>query len=209
MWPYSNRGPRLDVEEGASKHKSDLDFSAFKRNDVSIKLWVSEKILTSIDVLCIHHEVSRPDILRWVFFEHAYGREKFAGLCAYAESERVAQEALKRMTPVDPDGGICFSRKAVDTARAVNQRFLGKATLDVKLWLPSKLKNDLQVLADAKKEGLSDYLRYVLVRHLFGELFYEELQQALEAINQSAVEHENPTRNGEGPEHFIEPAMWS
>lgn len=185
MWPFSNRGPRLDVEEALLKHKSDIDFSIFVQNDVYIKLWMPEKIITSIDVLSLRNKVSRPDILRWIFFEHAYGRERFAGLCAYAE---LLKAARRDSVPV-------FSRKQVDTVRSVNQRFLGKATEDVKLWLPNQLKIDLQELADVRDEGLSDYLRSVLVRHLFGEQFYESLQEALSTINQNAVEHENSDRS--------------
>lgn len=185
MWPFSNRGPRLDVEEALLKHQFDIDFSIFVQNDVYIKLWMPEKIITSIDVLSLRNKVSRPDILRWVFFEHAYGRERFACLCAYAELLKAARL----------DSVPVFSRKQVDTVRSVNQRFLGKATEDVKLWLPNQLKIDLQKLADASDEGLSDYLRSVLVRHLFGEHFYESLQEALATINQNAVEHENSDRS--------------
>ena len=100
MWPFSNRGPRLDVEEALLKHTPDFDFMPFERNDASIKLWMPEKIITSIDVLSLKHKVSRPDTLRWIFFEHVYGRELFAGLCAHAESlktiktERLAEEIL-------------------------------------------------------------------------------------------------------------------
>lgn len=184
MWPFSNRGPRLDVEERLLEQKSNFDFSSFERNDVPIKLWLPEKILTSIDVLTIRHNVSRPDILRWIFFEHAYGRERFADLCAYAELLKAASRDT-----------IQFSRKQVDTVRSVNQRFLGKATEDVKLWLPNQLKIDLQKLADVRDEGLSDYLRSVLVRHLFGEHFYESLEEALATINLNAVEHENSHRS--------------
>lgn len=182
MWPFSNRGPRLEVEERLIKQESDFDFSVFEKNDVCIKLWMSEKILTSIDVLTVQHNVSRPDILRWIFFEHVYGRERFSDLCKYAELIKAANQVeIPR-----------FSRKNIDTVRSVNQRFLGKATEDVKLWLPNQLKIDLKVLADAKHEGLSDYLRFVLVRHLYGERFYVDFQEALATINQNAVEHEQP-----------------
>lgn len=181
MWPFSNRGSRLDVEESLLNRKSVVDFSVFAQNDVFIKLWMSDRILTSIDILTVQHNVSRPDILRWIFFEHVYGRERFCDLCNYAQSIKAADEGAIPQ----------FSRKA-DTTRSINQRFLGKATEDVKLWLPNQLKTDLKALADAKHEGLSDYLRFVLVRHLYGERFYAEFQEALANINQNAVEHEQP-----------------
>ena len=182
MWPFSNRSPRFDVEEVMQKQQLDFDFAPFKKNGVSIKLWLPEKIVISIDVLSIAHDVSRPDVLRWIFFEHVYGRELFLGLCAYAKIMHVAV----------PEGGIRFSRKEMpDTLRAVNQQFLGKATEDIKLWMPGLLKEALNDLAVINNQTLSDYLRSVLTRHLFGESFYLGWQQALIEINQQAVQHEN------------------
>ena len=212
MWPFSNRGPRLDVEDAMLKHKPDFDFAPFERNDVSIKLWMPEKIITSIDVLSLQHEVSRPDILRWVFFEHAYGRELFAGLCLYEELLLQPEDHMPRFArKVASESAVLYSesRKQVDTERAINQRFLGKATEDVKLWLPRPLKDVLQELADNKDEPLSDYLRSALVRHLFGEQFYDKLQEALASINQRALEHERPVYAKGEQENLIQPPMWS
>lgn len=211
MWPFSNRGPRLDVEEALLKHTPDFDFTPFERNDASIKLWMPEKIVTSIDVLSLKHKVSRPDTLRWIFFEHVYGRELFAGLCAHAESLKVIESIQLRYSLKQDDDDIPkFLRKeSEETPRAVNQRFLGKATEDVKLWLPKPLKESLQQLADRKDDALSDYLRAVLTRHLFGEQFYAEWQQALSDINRQSVQHENPTYVKGQQENLIQPSMWS
>ena len=181
MWPFSNRGPRLDVEEALLKHKPEFNFAPFMVNDVYIKLWMPEKIVTAIDILSVKHDVSRPDILRWIFFEHGYGRELFAGLCAHAETLKATGK----------DSGVLFSHVQTQTERSVNQRFLGKANEPVKLWLPGPLQSTLQVLADSKDEALSDYLRSMLVRHLYGEHFYSDWQGELANINQCAVEHES------------------
>jgi hypothetical protein len=213
MWPFSNRGTRLDVEEALLKHKPDFDFTPFKYNDASIKLWMPEKIITSIDVLSIKHKVSRPDTLRWVFFEHAYGRELFAGLCVYSESLKVVKTGRRTEESLKSnqyDGMPLFCLKdSEETPRSVNQRFLGKATEDVKLWIPGPLKGSLQKLADHKNDALSDYLRAVLVRHLFGEQFYAEWQQALADINIQAIQHENPIYVKGEQENLIQPPMWS
>lgn len=182
MWPFASRRPRIEREELPKQPESDFNFAPFKINDVYIKLWLPEKITTALDRLSVEHEVSRPDVLRWIFFEHVYGRDLFVGL----------QESLKLPQ-------ILFSRKRMGrdevdevqpTARSVDMEYLGKSTEDIKLWLPTPLKDGLQELAKKNKQGLSDYLRAVLARHLFGERFYAEWQQALAAINQQAARHE-------------------
>ena len=206
MWPFSNRGPRLDVEEEFSNHKYDFDFTPYKSNDASIKLWVPDKILTSIDGLSLNHKVSRPDTLRWILFEHTYGRDLFIGLCSYAESLKIIEDTRNQA-----DVGILrFNRKdSEETARSINQRFLGKATEDVKLWLPKPLKVALKELADHKGNALSDYIRSILVRHLFGEQFYAKWQQALADINKQAIQYENQVYQEGEEENFITPPVWS
>ena len=195
MWPFSERGPRIDIEEALQKHQANFDFAPFAKNDASIKLWLPEKLTKSVDVLSVEHVVSRPDVLRWIFFEHAYGREMFAGLQKYQRQlleAQMAAEAARREEAEKKVGEteVSYRRAEIETERDVNQRFLGKSTEDVKLWLPTPLKLALQELSVGNKQKLSDYLRAVLVRHIYGERFYSEWQQALAVINKRAVKHE-------------------
>ena len=48
-------------------------------------------------------------------------------------------------------------------------------------------KNDLIALAEQKNIALSNYLRSMLVIHLFGQKFYQLWREALETINQEAL----------------------
>jgi hypothetical protein len=57
-----------------------------------IKVWLPERLLAAIDVLCDAHDASRPDVLRWLLFEHAYGRNEFAHLRRRAETVPQAGE---------------------------------------------------------------------------------------------------------------------
>ena len=107
---------------------------------MSIKLWLSEKLVAAIDVLCEQHDASRPDVLRWILFEHVFGRVELAHL-------------KRRMS--------------------------------------ARLKLELQDLADAARQPLSDYLRAVLARHLLGERFFREWQAALAKANAEAARHES------------------
>lgn len=60
MWPYATRGSRFmgDVSEISP---SALEAEDFSTNAVSIKLWLPEKLVAAIDVLCDQHDPSRPD----------------------------------------------------------------------------------------------------------------------------------------------------
>jgi predicted DNA-binding protein len=183
MWPFSKRRPRGERDELPKQPEPAFDYTGFGINDVSIKLWLPEKMTAALDRLSVEHEVSRPDILRWMFFEHVYGRDVFAGLL-----EHTRLEVPKYSRKV----GSEFQR-TVPTARSIDLEYLGKSTEDFKLWLPTRLKAALQELADNYQRPLSDYLRSVLARHLFGEKFYLEWQQALAEINREAKAHEAET----------------
>jgi hypothetical protein len=91
MWPFASRGSRF-LADASALHPSRLDPQDFARNDAVIKLWLPERLLSAIDVLCDAHDASRPDVLRWLLFEHAYGRTEFAHLCRRAETGRQAGE---------------------------------------------------------------------------------------------------------------------
>jgi len=79
MWPYASRGSRF-LGDAADRHPSRLNSEDFAHNDGVIKLWLPERLLAAIDVLCDAHDASRPDVLRWLLFEHACGRTELAHL---------------------------------------------------------------------------------------------------------------------------------
>ena len=91
MWPFATRGSRF-LGDAAARHPSRLDPLDFTRNDAVIKLWLPEKLLAAIDVLCAEYDASRPDVLRWILFEHAHGRTELAHLRRRVSAQPPAQD---------------------------------------------------------------------------------------------------------------------
>ena len=153
MWPFARRRSRVigEIDTRVPSRLAGIDFS---QNDALIKLWLSEALLDAIDLLCDTHDASRPDVLRWVLFEHAYGRIEFAHLLRAA-----GNPAPVIQTPV---------LRTIATHSNSPKVRIGKATEDLKLYLPGSLKDELQRLADAHARPLSDYVRGVLHQTLFG-----------------------------------------
>lgn len=107
-------------------------------------------------------DASRPEVLHWILFEHAYGRTEFARLCIRAQGRAVRCRDLV----VVGQNGACEPTTQPSAAPA-----LGKSLEDIKLHLPAQLCRDLERLAALHREPLSDYLLGVLVRALMGALF--------------------------------------
>lgn len=187
MWPFAKRGSRF-LGDVAARSPSRLVHRVFTTNDATIKLWLPDRLLAPLDVLCGEYEASRPDVLRWILFEHAYGRAEFAHLRRRARA--AAESVIQFCRRPAPRGEV--QARDLATARAVNQHFLGKATEAVKLTVPAALKQELEKLAERFGQPLSDYLRGVLARQLLGEIFYHTWQQELTRVNAQAPAHEAP-----------------
>lgn len=148
MWPYATRGARqADLNVQAGKALSEAELHRFRTNDVWIKVWIPERLEAELAQMSAGTNASRPDVLRALFFEHVYGKA-----------------ALQQFQN---------SRPEVPTARFSRQRtaataLLGKATVDIKLWMPEPLKDELARLALSRSMRVSDYCRMVLVGALLG-----------------------------------------
>lgn len=175
MWPHAKRGTRFygDTDQ---RSPSKIEGETFDINDGVIKLWLPEKLLAGVDVLSCEHGISRPDTLRWILFEHAYGRVELMHL-----------QRRSRQEPSD----VRFSirRKRVGAkARAIRVKYLGKSNSDLKLELPLALKTVLENLSATTGEPVSVYIRRVLARDLLPEADYLDWQEAeaSEAVNEQS-----------------------
>lgn len=199
LWPFSSRGTRGN---GKSIEVLPLvlpkDLSVFGRNDACIKLWLPEKLTDALDALSNTHDMSRPDVLRWLFFEHVYGRAAFEQLRAWkrrqdelAEQRAAELERQRRAQRVeDAEVRLSSLRLGGDSPRFITATMLGKSIDDFKFWLPTPLKNELAKLAGIEGMGLSDYLRKTLVRILLGEAFHHNWQRAIGKLSAEIVEFE-------------------
>ena len=52
-----------------SQCASSLEHLDFNSNDIAVKLWLPQKLVAGVDVLRNQHNASRPDVLRWFFFD--------------------------------------------------------------------------------------------------------------------------------------------
>jgi hypothetical protein len=182
VWPFSKRGSRIDeVPRQSLPVVMPTDLSVFGKNDAVIKLWLPERLILALDGMSGSQSMSRPDVLRWLLFEHVYGRPALEQLKVWkVQKDTEAAEARRVAVKRAEDSGIRFSlRREVPSERTITTLLLGKSVEDFKLWLPSPLKVQLDTLAKMENLGISDYLRKTLVRILLGEIFHHQWRQAV------------------------------
>jgi hypothetical protein len=72
-----------------------------------------EKLIEGLDALSSAHEMSRPDVLRWVLFEHVYGRPSLEKLKEWMrqkdKEDAERRDADRRRREADPPSGAQYS----------------------------------------------------------------------------------------------------
>ncbi len=175
-WPFAKRGTRIDATPStAVTFAPPINLGAFAVNNACIKLWLPEKLIHGLDTMSAAHGMSRPDVLRWLLFEHVYGRPALEKLKEW-KRQKDAEEAQLRGVASE----VMYSPKIAEPSeRRITTQLLGKSVEDFKLLLPAPLKVELGKIATAEDLGLSDYLRKTLVRILLGEGFHHQWRTAV------------------------------
>lgn len=207
MWPFSKRGCRAGTP---SPQPSDLPpLGDFEQSDAGLKIWLPQVLVDRINWLSVKLNVSRPDIVRGLIFEHVYGRVAYVALIALQEQgHRSTQPAFKtsnaariRTDSIDQrlhrpltdftvddqpmenlgDGWI---RKSRERQTEVDLQYLGKSDEDLTLMLPSRMKADLIAIAEKHNLDPSSYVRKLLVLELLGEKLHRDWQLAVGKVTQ-------------------------
>lgn len=185
-WPFSSRGARVET---TARTPSDLpEFEAFKSNDAVLRCWLPDELLARLDWLSVDSDLSRPDVIRALVFQHLYGQVAYQSLLAkYKRSPAtVAPVTPARATtvpayfpqPIDTEGDIRRSTKRYSVDAAI----IGAASTSFKLELPQKMKVDLEELAREELLTPSESLRKLMVLELLGGIRYAKWRDALERL---------------------------
>ena len=139
------------------------DFSAFAENDVAVKFWVPDAVAEALDDLRERDRQSMSQLLRQYLIVHGYGLYAMRLMLEanpYLFKEREVDSEIRFSRSPAPPG-----KKRVDTYFVPE---LGKNVAPFKLWIPKRLRDDLQILADHVDLKLSQYLREIVISRLLG-----------------------------------------
>lgn len=169
------------------------NFDDFEKSNASLKVWLPQILVDRINWISKHKEVSRPDIVRAVIFENAYGKVAYEAFIKHVADKkkphwdpprqsiktidvRLSEDTITIGSKTYPLDGVRFSRERETT---YDLKHLGKSDEDLTISLPATLKTELKQLAGMHGLTPSSYVRKLLVLHLLGEKVHTQWQKAL------------------------------
>lgn len=176
MWPFtrSRATPHSGVDADTlpcvpTDSVGDRDLGDLSENDGQLRVWLPAPAKQNLEKLTDAYGLTTALYLREFFVSYLYGEAELARMRALG-----AGLYYRPPRPDEPDAeadnSVRFSRSlGVDTIPG-----LGKNIAPIKIFLPERLKSDLQAVADRVCLPLSQFVRELLVSHLFGHTFWPE-----------------------------------
>jgi len=165
---------------------TDRDYTdLLETGDVAIKFWLPDLVGIMLNQSCEFANTTRSDFIRQNLFIYLYGRYDLMGLL----------EQRKHYYRLDPPSRIMFSKSAAPKSDTVSEpepdimQDLGKNTEDLKVWIPVRMKEDIQKLAGKASISLSEMIREIIISTLCGHTYLsarkELMQMEIEVEDES------------------------
>ena len=191
VWPFFTKNTKNHDKYRRASSFEELvesigDLSDLETHDASVKFWIPEPAADALKQIKKFRSESINETLLIFLLGHCYG--------FYLQ-----QSLLSRHPGVyrDPDAllDIRFShRKQPEGYREPKRKTvyyvpeLGKNIFPIKLWIPQRLKDDLERLALHVNLTLSEYLREIVISRLFGHGMMPMRPEMLEVSDSSVAD---------------------
>lgn len=165
MWPFLKRKKADEGQKAAPKPKfkflsTGLSTDMFLfGNRTALKFWLPELVAQALEELSDLQGQTMSAMLREFLLTHAYGAYATATL------KNTNPNCLKDSEIFFSIGGSGYEKKRSPTYWVPE---LGKNIAPIKVWIPSQLKDDLQILAGHVEIKLSQYVREIVISRLLG-----------------------------------------
>ncbi len=171
MWPIFSKNKTPESAQPAPPARRAMklqqlvekmgDMSDFQHNDTAFKCWLPAPVFEALQEICDIDSVSQSEFFRNYLYNHCYG--------LYA-----VQQLLADFPSLFKDNHIMFSMSEPETPPGKKKSWtywvpeLGKNIVPVKIWLPKRLRDDVQILADHAGVKASQYVRETVISRLLG-----------------------------------------
>ncbi len=159
------------AEWGATNRQSQLrdliptrDYSGLNVQDVSMRIWLPEAARIGLENICQRMETSMTVYLIEYFATYLYG---------FHELLRMREARLGLYAP--PDAPQRLGNAMGSGQPSAPEPSLGKNIFALKVFVPSKIKEDLRTHAVKAGHDLGEFTRALICAHLFGREYGPQL----------------------------------
>jgi hypothetical protein len=138
------------------------DFSDLADHDTAMKFWLPQPALEALKELSAINGESASETLRQFFAHHCYSIYAFHMM--NAKISGLFKDHRSIMFSRGPSNNP-VGKKRVYTYWVPE---LGKNVMPIKVWVPTRIRNDLQILAAHVELNLSQYVREIVISRLLG-----------------------------------------
>jgi hypothetical protein len=139
------------------------DCSDLGVHDAALKFWLPEAAKAALEELAGRYGESMSELLRQFFAVHCYGL--YAVHLMTERSPKLFKDHYILYARRAPDDSAHEGKIRIDTYWVPE---LGKNVAPIKLWVATRMRGDLQQLAEHVGIKLSQYLREIVISRLLG-----------------------------------------
>ncbi len=136
------------------------DCSDLGENDIALKFWLPSPAMQGMKEVSDIYDRTVSRLIRDFLLAHCYGMYAFEWMRENKVFRSTEHIMFSRTSEELPKGKVRVSTYFVPE--------LGKNIAPMKLWIPSRLKNDLTILADHVDLTVSNYVREIAISRLLG-----------------------------------------
>jgi hypothetical protein len=169
MWSFSGNKKRIQEPPKINTLIDDRGLLDLSENSAVLRLWLPEAGRIALNQTTKNSGMVGAKYIREFFVSYLYGAHELLRMRSMKEGlYYVPLPKYLSETGEGASGGIKFSRApSVEYIPG-----LGKNIFPFKVFLPQRIKDDLQVLADKVDIPLSQFVREILITHFFGQTFW-------------------------------------
>ena len=165
---------------------TDREYTDMRQCNITLKVWLPESVEAQLGELTSYLNTSLSDLIRQILFQHLYGRYDLIGL--------VERQKFDPEQPDKPYSGARFSLGPASTkSSALPEKPVQppppKKIAGVKVFIPERMRKDLEILAGAKYQNISEYVRLVILNHLFGAFHSTGIQATVPSNADEGIEN--------------------
>ncbi|MEQ1621821.1 MAG: hypothetical protein ABL919_10480 [Methylococcales bacterium] len=157
-----------EVQSLTSLYEGDRGIRDLHDNDAELRLWLPEPLRLALNQTTRELQTTESKYLREFLTVYLYGVHEILRMNA----NKTGLYFVPPPPPPDPDAdsGIRYSKAPMSEVIPG----LGKNIIACKLRLPSKIKADIQKLADERGLPLGRFVREILVQHFLGHTVWPD-----------------------------------